>query len=177
MIIILCLIIIAMVLINYKQILKIFYPLHYKNIVFTYAQKYNLDPYLIASIIKIESKFDKNATSKRGAKGLMQIMPSTGEWIAKELGEDDFDPVILYQPEVNIKFGSWYLAHLKRFFAGDLTLVIAAYNGGQGNVNKWLELEKWSGKHKDSAQIPFPETRDYVEQVIKTYRRYQKIYQ
>ncbi len=177
MIVVICLIIISLVIVNYNQILKIIYPLHYKEIIFRYAEKYDLDPYLIASIIRVESKFDKEATSQRGAIGLMQIMPATGKWIAKEIDIDDFTTEKLYKPELNIKFGSWYLAHLKRIFDDDLTLVIAAYNGGQGNVNRWIELKKWTGKHKDSEQIPFPETRDYVQKTVKTYRRYQKIYQ
>lgn len=176
MIIILCLAIITLGFINYKRIFKIFYPIYYKEIIFTYAQKYDVDPYLITAIIRVESKFDKNATSRQGAKGLMQIMPATGKWIAGEMGMDNFDPDILHDPSTNIKFGSWYLAHLKEVFADDLTIVIAAYNGGQGNVNRWIKLEKWDGKHKNSDQIPFPETRDYVEKVMKTYERYQLLY-
>ncbi|SJZ40079.1 soluble lytic murein transglycosylase [Selenihalanaerobacter shriftii] len=177
MMIICCIIVIAMLIINYNSILKIFYPLHYKKAIFTYADEYNLDPYLVAAIIKVESKFNEDAISERGARGLMQIMPSTGEWIAGELGIEDFNPDLLYGPKLNINLGSWYLAHLKKIFSNDLTLVIAAYNGGQGNVNRWLELKQWSGRHRDSDQIPFPETRAYVKKVTKTYQRYRKIYQ
>lgn len=176
LIILLCLIISVVVVINFKNILKVFYPLYHKDLIFKYAEKNNLDPYLIAAMIKVESKFDSEATSRQGARGLMQIMPETGEWVAEQLGNDDFDVADLYEPEVNIRFGSWYLAHLKNFFDDNLTVVIAAYNGGQGNVNQWLELDEWTGKHKDHKQIPFPETRDYVEKVINTYHWYQKIY-
>ncbi|ADL11894.1 lytic transglycosylase domain-containing protein [Acetohalobium arabaticum] len=176
LIILLCLIISAVVIINFKNILKIFYPLYYEDLIFKYAEKNNLDPYLVAAVIRVESKFNSEATSRQGARGLMQIMPETGEWIADQLKIDDFDTDDLYDPEVNISFGSWYLAHLKRFFDGNLTVVIAAYNGGQGNVNKWLELKEWTGKEKDSKQIPFPETRDYVEKVLNTYQWYHKIY-
>jgi soluble lytic murein transglycosylase len=177
MIIILCIIIIALVFLNYKGVLKIFYPLYYKESIFTYAEEYNLDPYLIAAIIRVESKFRKDATSKSGARGLMQVIPATGEWIAEELGMKNFNIDLLYDPELNIKFGSWYLAHLNKVFSNDITLVIAAYNGGQGNVNRWLELEEWNGKHSDSHQIPFPETRSYVQKAMKTYRKYQWLYQ
>ncbi|MBM7624618.1 lytic transglycosylase domain-containing protein [Sporohalobacter salinus] len=176
LIIIFCLIISAVVVINFKNILKIFYPLYYKDLIFKYAEKNNLDPYLVAAIIKVESKFNPESTSRQGAKGLMQIMPKTGEWIAEQLEKDDFDVDSLHDPEVNICFGSWYLAHLMRYFDDDITIVIAAYNGGQGNVEQWLEVEEWTGKRKDSKQIPFPETRDYVEKVINTYYWYKKIY-
>ncbi|MGM0472135.1 MAG: lytic transglycosylase domain-containing protein [Bacillota bacterium] len=176
LVLIFCLMVGVIGIVNYQQILRFFYPLYYQDLIFAYAAEYDLDPYLLAAIIKIESKFDRRATSHRGARGLMQIMPQTGQWIADRLGVEDFTEEDLYQAELNIKFGCWYLAHLKKIFDDDLILVIAAYNGGQGNVNQWLKSDEWSGKHQDSDQIPFNETKDYVEQVMQTYYRYQWLY-
>ncbi|MCK8824018.1 lytic transglycosylase domain-containing protein [Fuchsiella alkaliacetigena] len=176
-VIIIILIVVALLFFNYQRILKLFYPLHYQEAIFNYAQEYEIDPYLVAAIIKVESKFSADATSPKGARGLMQIMPTTGRWIAEELQVENFTTEDLYNPELNILFGSWYLSRLMQVFRDDLTLVIAAYNGGEGNVRKWLKDRRWTGKEKDSYQIPFPETRNYVEKVLKTYQRYKRIYQ
>ena len=160
----------------HKDLLKIIYPIYYKGIVFETAVENNIDPYLLVSIIYVESKFNKEAVSQQGARGLMQIMPQTGEWVAENLGYQEFDLKDLYDPEINIKCGSWYLAQLKKEFDNRLPVVLAAYNGGQGNVGQWLEDEKWDGKHENLNRIPFSETRDYVKKVTKTYQRYQYIY-
>ena len=161
----------------HKDLLKIIYPVYYESLVFESAAQNNLDPYLLLSIMYVESKFNAEAVSKQGARGLMQIMPQTGEWIANNLGCQDFNIDQLYNPEINIKYASWYLVKLKEEFDGRLPVVLAAYNGGQGNVGKWLESEKWDGKHKNIKSIPFSETRGYVDKVIKIYNCYKYVYQ
>lgn len=176
LIIIVFLVIFSLVKIH-RDLLKIIYPIYYKSLVFEAAEENNLDPYLLCAIIYEESKFDSEAVSRQGAKGLMQIMPHTGEWIASNFANDKFALEDLYDPQINIKYGSWYLARLKEEFDNRLPVILAAYNGGQGNVGQWLENEKWDGKHENLDNIPFTETRGYVKKVMKTYERYKYIYQ
>jgi len=162
--------------IYHKELLKVVYPFDYQEIILEEAKDNNLDPYLITAIIYVESGFDPQATSRKNAKGLMQIMPRTGSWIAEELGYDDFESKDLYNPKLNIKFGAWYLDQMGKVFDYRLTLMIAAYNGGQGNINKWIREGRWSGSETSINDIPFPETRQYVKKVMRTYRRYKYIY-
>ncbi|MFO7819456.1 MAG: lytic transglycosylase domain-containing protein [Halanaerobacter sp.] len=174
--IILVIVVIAALINSHKDLLKIVYPIYYKSFVFEAAVENGLDPYLLFSVMYVESKFNAQAVSNRGARGLMQIMPQTGQWIAKRLGDEDFEVDDLYEPEVNIKYSSWYLARLKEEFNDRLPVVLAAYNGGQGNVVQWLEDEKWDGKHENLTNIPFTETRGYVEKVTRIHQRYKYIY-
>ncbi|MHB8170666.1 MAG: lytic transglycosylase domain-containing protein [Thermincolia bacterium] len=155
---------------------QLFYPLPYKEVLIKEAHNHNVEPLLIAAIIRTESKFDSKATSKRGAIGLMQIMPETGRWIAQQRKKKGFQTNILFQPEVNISYGTWYLANLSREFNDDLVLVIAAYNGGRGNVKDWLKQERWTGEHTTLEQIPFTETRNYVTRVLRNYEIYRELY-
>jgi len=151
------------------------YPLAYKSLIFTYAEANAVDPYLVAAIIRTESGFRPDATSGQGARGLMQIMPETGRWAASRLGLE-FTPDALYDPEYNIKLGTWYLAELLREFAGDPVLALAAYNGGRGNVWTWLEQRQWTGEERTLDQIPFAETRRYVARVLRDHKRYLWLY-
>ena len=152
------------------------YPLKYQNLVFKYAQFYDNDPYLVTAIIYRESRFNPNAVSNKGAIGLMQIMPETAEWIAENLNLNNFDVDDLYIPETNIKFGNWYLDNLFNEFDGNLVLVLAAYNGGRGNVNKWIKEGKFRGEVQEIDLIPFPETRKFVSNVLSLYQRYLQLY-
>lgn len=159
-----------------KAFWRFFYPLPYKDIIFTEASRNNVDPYLVAAIIKTESNFTSSAESARGARGLMQIMPETGAWAAGKMGLKGFKPDHLYDTETNIRVGCWYLHNLNQEFGGNKILVVAAYNGGRGNVKAWLEKEQWSGEHATVDQIPFEETRTYVKKVLKNYARYRYLY-
>lgn len=170
------LVLIALALLNYKSFLQIVYPLQYKDFVFKYSRQYDVDPYLVEAVMRTESKFRSTAQSSSGAMGIMQIMPETGTWIAKKMGLKGFHPDQLYDPETNIKMGCWYLADLERLFKGNHILVVAAYNGGRGNVQGWIRENKWTGEHATVEQIPFKETREYVRKVIATYDIYKKIY-
>ena len=138
-----------------------------------YAKEYSLDENLVYSIIKTESKFKKDALSRRGAKGLMQIADITRDWAIEQLElNDDID---IYDPETNIRIGCWYLNTLYKDF-GKTDLVIAAYNGGSGNVKKWLEDEEYSKDGENLYDIPFLETDKYLTKVKKNYEQYKMLY-
>ncbi len=155
---------------------RFFYPLPYRDIIFKYSTEYKVDPYLVAAIIKAESSFSTEAESYRGARGIMQIMPDTGKWAAQRMKLRNYNPDDLYKPETNIRIGCWYIGDLAREFGNDNVLVIAAYNAGRGNVRQWVTSNRWSGQHETVKDIPFAETRDYVERVLGGYDKYRWLY-
>lgn len=163
--------------ISFPQWITIFYPLPHRDIVFAMADEYNVDPYLVFAIIRAESKFQNTAESPVGAKGLMQIMPETAQWIAKQLNVDSFKDDDLHKPEVNIRFGCWYIRDLNNEFEGNIPLQVAAYNAGRGKVTQWIQEGKWDGDPKNIEGIPFPETKQYVKNVLGNYKAYKAIYQ
>lgn len=154
-----------------KRIYRLLYP----DIVKEMAAEYGVDPYLVAAVIHCESSNNKDAVSPVGAMGLMQIMPDTGGWIADKLDMEDFAQEQLFEPEINIRFGCWYIDYLTEKFHGDRVAVLAAYNGGPGNVQKWLEDEKYS-EDGTLTDIPFPETERYIEKVQRAYEKYLTLY-
>jgi len=164
------------ILLNIKSIFKIFYPVKYENQIIKYSRKYNLEPCLVAAVIRTESNFNEKAVSHRDAKGLMQIMPDTALWIAENMQLSNFNMETLYDTEVNIAMGCWYLNNLNTEFNGDMNLVLAAYNGGRGNVQKWLKDEEYSIDGKSLNLIPFEETDKYVKKVNTNYNIYLKLY-
>ncbi|MDD6045386.1 MAG: lytic transglycosylase domain-containing protein [Clostridia bacterium] len=151
------------------------YRLLYPDIVTEMAAEYGVDPYLAAAVIHCESSNNKDAVSPVGAVGLMQIMPDTGAWIAEKLEMDDFTEERLFEPEVNVRMGCWYIDYLTDRFHGNMTLVLAAYNAGPGNVQKWLEDERIS-ENGTLTGIPFPETERYIEKVQRAYEKYLTLY-
>ncbi|MEL7634785.1 MULTISPECIES: lytic transglycosylase domain-containing protein [Sporomusa] len=155
---------------------KILYPFLYQEAIYTYALEQDIDPFLVAGVIKTESKFITEACSPKGALGLMQIMPDTGRWIAEQLNHEKFMIADLTDPDINIRFGTWYLASLKKEFHDNEVLYLAAYNGGRGNVKQWMQRYGWSEDFADIKQIPFKETREYVEKVMHNKKRYQELY-
>ena len=170
-------IIASVILIGGKYSIKNYiYPYKYSEIVNKYSYEYDLDPLLVLSVIKTESNFNIESESIKGAKGLMQIMDSTGEWIAEKLEVDNFNPNMIYEPEINIRFGCWYLNNLLMEF-GDLSLALAAYNGGSGNVTKWLNDPEYSSDGENLTYIPFKETKKYVDKVSTRYNIYKFIYE
>ena len=134
---------------------RIRYPLRYQQIVRAHAENYELDPALLAAVIYTESRFNAGARSNAGAIGLMQLLPDTAEGIAVRTGGEAFVVDDLYAPELNVRYGSWYLRHLIDRY-GDERTALAAYHAGQGNVDRW---------RKQGVGIQFPETRSYVEKV------------
>jgi soluble lytic murein transglycosylase len=137
-----------------------------------YSKEYGIDDSLVYSVIKVESKFNKKAVSKRNAKGLMQISEITQNWAQEELGLENID---IFDPETNIKIGCWYLNKLFKEF-NDLDLVITAYNGGSRNVSKWLKNDAYSRDGNKLHEIPFEETKNYLEKVKENYRVYKALY-
>lgn len=152
------------------------YPLEYKGDIGQYSQENGIDPYLVASIINVESRFRKDAISGKNARGLMQIGEQTGSWGASELEIENYDVESLFDPQTNIRIGSWYIKKLGKEFDGKLDLILAAYNGGSGNVNKWLKDKEYSSDGLTLDKIPFAETENYLKKVKSNYRVYKKIY-
>lgn len=158
------------------NILKLLYPIEYKETIIKHGQINNIDPLLIAALIKTESNFEPQAESRKGAKGLMQITPATGEWIAKTINMSNYEENMLFDPEVNILLGSWYVKHLRDYYKSSFELVFAAYNGGRGNVDKWLKDKNLSSDGMTLDTIPFPETKNYIEKLRKNYNIYKFVY-
>jgi soluble lytic murein transglycosylase len=142
------------------------YPLRYETIVRAHARNYELSPTLLAAVIYAESKFDADARSDAGAVGLMQLLPETARGIAVRTGGDKFVDSDLLDPEINVRYGSWYLRHLLDRYH-DVRTALAAYHAGQGNVDAWL---------RDGGGIRFPETRHYVEKVLDAQEVYADVY-
>ena len=155
---------------------KYLYPYDYQDTINFYADRYEVDRNLVASVILAESKFRQDATSVHGARGLMQIMPETGSWIATQIEDDSFSVEKLYNVNMNIKYGTWYLSELQTEFEGNEVLALAAYNAGRGNVYEWMEKYHWDINFKDYTKIPFPETREYVKRVLENKKHYNKLY-
>jgi soluble lytic murein transglycosylase len=155
---------------------KLYFPLYYTVHIENYSKEYNLNPYLVAAVIRTESNFRPEARSPKNAFGLMQITFSTGEWAAKEMNLKNFTEQQLLEPEYNIRMGCWYLDNLKKEFSSNMDLVLAAYNGGRGNVQKWLANEEYSRDGETLHYIPFKETDKYVKRVKVYYNIYRLLY-
>lgn len=168
--------VLIVIAVSSKIILKNFYPLKYEESILKYSKEYKVDPNLVAAVIKAESKYNERAQSPKGATGLMQIMPDTGKWIAETIGVESFNVEMLWDPELNIKMGTWYLSNLSEEFNGDILLIIAAYNGGSGNVTKWLNNEEYSKNGEELTDIPFKETKNYVRNVTQSSKIYRFLY-
>jgi len=153
---------------------RIRYPLKYEQIVRGHAKNYDLDPALVAAVIYQESKFHADARSDRGAVGLMQLLPETAEGIAERTGGSQFRVSDLYDPEINVRYGAWYLRHLLDHYGGNEVLALAAYNAGMGNVDRWIDSHG-DGDLKPS-DLPFPETRAYVKKVLGARSQYRREY-
>lgn len=170
-----CIFLILIVLVA-KQLLKVYaFPIKHEKVIMEYSAQNDLDPFLVLSVIKAESKFDADAKSHKDAVGLMQITPDTASWVAHEMGLTDFSQEKLYDEEYNIKMGCWYLNNLKTEFE-DTDLVIAAYNAGRGRVNGWLKDENYSKDGKKLDYIPYKETKRYVDRVKVYYQIYKVLY-
>lgn len=162
--------------INIKPIGRMMYPLKYKDYIMKYSEQYKLDPYLVAAVIKTESDFEKNAKSNKGAIGLMQLTPSTAKWAAKSMKVKNFKVDMLYNEEFNVKMGCWYMDNLNEEFNHNIKLVLAAYNGGRGNVKKWLNNKENSKNGVDLHYIPFKETDKYVKKVEVNKKMFEFLY-
>jgi soluble lytic murein transglycosylase len=145
---------------------RLWYPLHYTSIVRGHAANYDIDPALLAAVIEEESKFRADAKSSAGAIGLMQLLPATAKGIAIHTGGSKFVVSDLYNPEINVRYGAWYLHHLLQKY-GDEKTALAAYNAGQQNVDGW---------RAQGQGIQFAETRAYVDKVERLKGIYGRAY-
>jgi soluble lytic murein transglycosylase len=159
-----------------KAVHEVTLPLRHDDIIRQQARDKGLDPALIAAVIYTESRF-RDQTSNAGAKGLMQLMPSTADYIARKSGGTAFVQGDLATPQVNISYGSWYLRYLLDKYGGNTILALAAYNAGEGKVDGWWRDAAARGEHfRIASHIPFPETRAYVTHVLQTRRDYRREY-
>jgi len=150
-------------------------PLAHEDIIRQQAGAKELDPSLVAAVIYTESKF-RDATSRAGARGLMQITPETARYIANLSGGTAFEQGDLATPQVNISYGAYYLRYLLRRYDQNTVLALAAYNGGEGNVDRWLAEASTSQRAFGKEQIPFTETREYVVRVLAARVSYREKY-
>lgn len=167
---------ILIILIIIGLVISLFFPISYIDYIYKYSLENDLDPFLVAAIINVESKYEKDALSNKGAKGLMQIGGQTGEWGAEVLGIREYNSSMLFDPEINIRIGTWYLRQLRSEFGNNFDLILSAYNAGSGNVTKWLRDEKYSKDGTILDNIPFEETDTYLDKVKFNHRVYKTIY-
>lgn len=190
------LIIVALLLYHFNAIGRLIYPIHYKQDIAISAHNFDVDPLLIAAIIRTESNYRPDALSSKQAIGLMQVMPATAQWIIEQAGYSEQMMDHLFEPAVNIELGTWYVRWLlDRFKQVDherdgrtdrdgqvdderdlIATVAAAYNAGPNKVNEWLREGIWDGRHETSSDIPYGETRHYVKRVLHYYSKYKTFY-
>jgi soluble lytic murein transglycosylase len=151
-------------------------PLRHEDIIRQQARDKGLDPALIAGVIYAESHFIDGRTSSAGAEGLMQLTPATAQYIANKSGGTAFRVSDLGTAQVNIAYGAFYLRYLMERYGSDVPLVLAAYNAGEGNVDKWIAQARATDKALDIDAIPFGETRSYVTKVLDARRQYRTQY-
>ena len=156
---------------------RLAYPLHYREEIWRAAAKFDVNPYLVAAVIQTESRYKKTARSSKGPLGLMQLMPETAKWALRKMGYSEEAWRYIQDPVLNIEVGTWYLRWLLDYYDENLVAAIAAYNAGQGTVDRWLTDGRWDARTDTVEQIPYSETRQYVRKVFYYYDKYQKIYQ
>ena len=150
-------------------------PLSDTTVIREQASEKHLDPALIAGVIYAETKFDPRPSSA-GALGLMQILPSTAQYIAHLSGGTAFTTGDLATPKINVAYGSWYLRYLLDHYEGNEMLAVAAYNGGLANVDAWVAKAREAGRTLSVSEIPFPETQAYVQKVMRAQAEYRAVY-
>lgn len=157
-------------------LLRLAYPMPFKDPLLTYAEQNELDPYLLAGLIRQESEFSPRVVSRANAHGLTQIMPATGRELARRLSIKGYSQKMLFDPNVNVRMGAYYLRNLVSSLGGRLDQALASYNAGKGRVTQWLER----GEYRDTAEfvesIPFNETRGYVQSVLRNAGIYRRLY-
>lgn len=173
---ILVILIMAVLFLGHKPILKAFFVLEYKEYIANYCRQYQVNPTMVSALVFTESHFDTGAESHKGALGLMQIMPSTGDWVAEKLMWPNFSSLDLLDPEKNLMAGIWYIAYLKQLFNHNEYLALASYNAGSRYVSEWVANGTWDGNVIKIEQIPFQETKKYVLKILVVQRIYGYLY-
>ncbi|MBE9126511.1 MULTISPECIES: transglycosylase SLT domain-containing protein [unclassified Coleofasciculus] len=149
------------------------FPLPFQEQIVNWSGQRQLNPLLVAGLIRQESRFEPEIRSVAGATGLMQVMPGTGEWIAEKISLKDYN---LKNPDDNVKLGTWYLDHTHQEYSNHSLLAVASYNAGPGNVAKWVRQYGFTDPDAFIEKIPFPETKGYVEAVFENYWNYLRLY-
>ena len=152
------------------------HPLRYENYVEKYSRENGLDKYLVYAVIKTESGFDPSAVSNVGARGLMQIMEDTFDWVKFRLGDEDSRYLDMYDPETNIRYGCWLVGYLYNEF-GNVDTAMAAYHAGRGQVNEWLADKEYSSDGVHLDVIPISDTAHYVSKIDRAMETYKKLYE
>ncbi len=160
---------------GYGLYLDYTYPLKYEYYVERYSEEYNVDKYFVYAVIRTESGFDKDAVSDAGARGLMQIMEETFDWVKFRMGDEDTVYYDMFKPEINIKYGCWLLGYLYDEF-GSVEVAAAAYHAGRGNVNNWLADSRYSSDGVHLDEIPIGDTAHYVSKITKAMDVYVRRY-
>jgi soluble lytic murein transglycosylase len=158
-----------------KAVQEVALPLRHEDIIRQQAADKGLDASLVAGVIYTESRF-RDQTSHAGARGLMQITPATANYIAQKSGGTRFEQGDLATPQINISYGSWYLRYLLDRYDGNVVLALCAYNGGEGNVDKWLQEAHVADTAFTLDRVPFAETREYVRRVLDARKDYREQY-
>ncbi len=156
------------------MLLNRLFPLSHRALIDKYALAYDLDPALVCAVIHSESRFKTDAASHKGASGLMQLTEPTALWLAEKMGMTGFEYSQIFDPEINIQIGCYNLKRLMKQFDGGTEVALAAYNAGEGNVNRWLQDPQYSQDGQTLSYIPFGETREYIKRVnfaTKVYRQ------
>lgn len=161
---------------SFENYYKREYPIHYEELIEKYCQEYNIEPAFVLAIMRTESSFNPNAQSNVGAKGLMQMTGDTFKWVQHKLHKKViYKEKDLYQAEINIQHGVYFIKLLKDEFEDDKT-ILAAYHAGRGRVNEWLGSEKYSKDKTTLYYIPFEDTSQYVKKAGETLAIYRKLY-
>ena len=151
------------------------FPMKYEAEIRANASENAIDPALPAAVILAESSYMPEAVSEANAQGLMQLLPTTAEWVAGKCDEV-YAEGSLFDPDTNIRYGCWYLGYLIRRFNGNLTCAIAAYHAGQGTVDGWLSNPEYSPNGATLQTIPSRATDTYVKRVLRYYEKYKELY-
>lgn len=159
----------------YNRWLFYSYPKKYSEYVEKYAKEYNVSENFVYAVIKTESGFKSDAVSDVGARGLMQIMETTFDWIKFKCDDENAVFYDMYNPEDNIRYGCWLLGYLYDEF-GSIETAAAAYHAGRGNVNEWLSDKRYSSDGVTLEEIPIPDTAHYVEKITKAVEIYTRLY-
>lgn len=149
------------------------YPFPFQDLIQTWSAEHNLNPMLVTALIRQESRFEPQIESVVGAKGLMQVMPDTADWIDQNIGAGDYN---LGNPADNIKLGTWYLSYTHQEYGDNSLYAVASYNAGPGNVADWITRDNFKNADEFAHQIPFPETKNYVRAVFGGYWNYLRLY-
>lgn len=157
-------------------ILKKIYPIKYSEYVYQYAEEYNVDPLLVFAIIKAESNFNPNVVSSSNAIGLMQLMDTTAEELARKLDITFVAKSSLYNPDLNIRLGTKYFSDLLKEYNQNTLLALTAYNAGKGTLKRWMEQGTIKEDGSDIENIPYKETNNYVRKIARDYKIYQELY-